>query len=273
VQRHQFAGEPETVKSVPAVEYEFRVGKRTIQGTRIGIGDDAGGANLEATLKRYPVGATVTVYYDSADPRQCVLERGGPKGLTGRDAASGAAGGLALLAFVAGAIYWLIALGPDFVRAHFPEAADKPTLPLMLTGFGLVLLLFFINARRSSQQAASWPAVRGKIIRSEVEQYEERDSDGRLQTEYRPVVEFSYPVHGREYYGNQIKRGLEVSAGKAYAEKVVTTYPVGSAVTVHYDPNDPTSAALENPTGASWIVAVAAVGCFALAVWQLGIVG
>lgn len=39
VRRHQFAGEPQTVTSVPAVEYEFKVDGR---GTR--TGDDAGGA-------------------------------------------------------------------------------------------------------------------------------------------------------------------------------------------------------------------------------------
>ncbi len=273
VERHQFPGEPETVKNVPAVEYDFRVGKRTVHGTRIGIGDDSGGVNTEATLKRYPMGANVTVYYDPADPRNCVLEREGPKGLTKRDAASGLTGGLALLAVCAGAIYWLVTQGPDFVRVHFPKAAAKPEFPIALTGFGLVLLLFFIGARRYSKQAANWPSVRGKIVRSVVEQYEERDSDGRLRTSYRPVVEFAYPVRGSDYHGNQTKVGVTVSAGKAYAEKVIAKYPAGSEIDVHYDPNDPSTSALENPTGMTWIVAVAALGCFAVAGWQLGIFG
>ncbi len=73
VRRHQFAGEPETVKNVPAVQYEFHVGARKVIGSRIGIGDDAA-ANPEATLKRYPAGANVTVYYDPRDPTQCVLD-------------------------------------------------------------------------------------------------------------------------------------------------------------------------------------------------------
>jgi hypothetical protein len=42
---------------------------------------------------------------------------------------------------------------------------------------------------------------------------------------------------------------------------------------VHYDPADPTNAALENPTGMTWIVAVLALAMFALAVWQLGVFG
>ena len=78
VTHHRFQGEAETVKNVPAVEYEFTAGGRKYHGSRIGIGDDTGGANSEATLARYPTGKLVTVFYDPDDPRNCVLERGGP---------------------------------------------------------------------------------------------------------------------------------------------------------------------------------------------------
>jgi hypothetical protein len=263
--RHRFANEPETVKNVPAVEYEFTADDRKIRGSRIGIGDDAGGANAEATLARYPVGATVTVYYDPADATQCVLERGGPKGLT----TAGCVGGLATLAVFAGAIYWLVVHGPAFIAARFPNA--EPSIVVFAGTFGLLALMFFIGARRYSKQAANWPSVRGKIVSSSVESYEERDSDHTLRTRYRPAVEFAYTVRGLEYRSRQIKVGLEVSGARAYAEKVVAKYPAGSEVEVHYDPADPSTAALENPTGATWIVFLVALACFALAVWQLGI--
>jgi hypothetical protein len=92
--RHQFSGEATTVTNVPAVEYEFAVAGTTYRGARIGIGEDSGGANTEATLARYPVGATVTVYYDPADPTDCVLERDIPRGV-GRGCALFAAIGAA----------------------------------------------------------------------------------------------------------------------------------------------------------------------------------
>src|SRR5215212_9118709 len=78
---HRSAGEATTVKTVPAVEYEFSVGSRKVRGNRIGIGGDSGGADTEATLRRYTVGAAVTVYYDPANPKNCVLERGVPEGV------------------------------------------------------------------------------------------------------------------------------------------------------------------------------------------------
>ncbi len=271
VRRHQFDGEAETIKTVPDVEYEFKVGARTVHGMRIGIGDEAL-ADPEATLKRYPVGAHVSVYYDPRDPKNCVLERGGPD-IGKREAASGCVEGLALLAVLAGALWWLVNFGPDFVRAHFPHTHAEPPFVLAVTGFALLLLLFFIGARRRSKQAANWPSVRGKIVSSNVEEYQERDSDGRLRTNYRPAVEFAFSVRGQEYHGNQIKLDLSVSAGRGYAEKVVAKYPAGSAVAVHYDPAHPATAALENPTGATWIIAAAGLGFLAFAVWLLGVFG
>ena len=223
--RHQFQGEPETVKNVPAVKYEFKAGGRTVDGTRIGIGDE-GGLDLEATLKRYPAGAEVTVYYDPRDPTKCVLERDFTQDLkdshlSKRDVMSGCLGGIAMLAALGIAIYGLAAYGPDFVRAHFPRLHSHPEMPVALAGFALVMLMFFFAARRSAKQAATWPVVRGKIVKSEVEEYQERDedSDGRTRwrTAYRPAVEYAYAAHGIAYHGNQISYGMTVSAGKGYA--------------------------------------------------------
>ena len=95
VRHHRFSGEPETVTNVPALRYEFNAGARKVIGSRIGIGDDAGGANLKSTLKHYPVGANVTVYYDADDPTQCVLERDGLQGITKRELYGGCASGIA----------------------------------------------------------------------------------------------------------------------------------------------------------------------------------
>jgi hypothetical protein len=260
---HRFQDEPETIKNVPAVEYEFSAGGRKVRSSRIGIGADAG-ADIEATLARYPLGAGVTVYYDAANPAHCVLERSGPQGISAR----GCLGALGGLTIIAGAIYALIAHGPRFIGAHFPNA--EPRIVIFAGCFGLALLWFFLAARRYSKQAAKWPSVRGRIVASAVESFQER-SDGRTTTSYRPAVEYAYQAHGREYHGTQIKLGLTVSGSRSYAEKVVAKYRVGAAVDVHYDPANPSTAALENPTGAVWIVAVFALACLALAVWQLGI--
>jgi hypothetical protein len=135
---------------------------------------------------------------------------------------------------------------------------------------GLLLLAFFVSARRYSKQAANWPSVPGKVISSSVESYQ-KHVDHTLTTFYRPAVEFSYTVHGLEYHGRQIKVGMDVDGSQDYAGKVCAKYPLGSTIAVHYDPADPSISALENPTGATWIVALLSLGAFAIAAWQLGI--
>jgi len=288
VRRHRFAGEAETVENVPAVEYEFSAGGRSYRGSRIGIGDDSGGANTEATLARYPKGASVTVFYDPEDPRNCVLERGGPFAAAPAPAPGGAAGGNASLAQIAAqpltakgcivdfikvavigaAIWWLIARGPEFIAARFPKS--EPEVAIFTACFGLVALLLFFAAHRYSKKAQSWPSVPGTIVKSAVGSYRET-SNGRTTTMYRAEVEYVYQVHGRELHGAQIKLGMTVSGSQAAAGKVAAKYPVGGAVDVHYDPANPSTAALENPTGATSLIAAVAAACFAIAVYALGV--
>ncbi len=280
--RHRFQGEPEELKDVPAVTYEFKVGGRTIDGTRISIGDE-GGLDIEAVLKRYPAGADVTVYYDPRDPTRCVLERDVAQDLadhhlTKRDLTSGCLRGIAMLAALGVGIWGLATYGPDFVRAHFPHLHAQAPMPIALVCFGLVTLLFFFAARRSAKAAATWPAVRGKIVKSEVEEYQERDDDdGRTtwHTAHRPAVEYVYVVNGREHRGNQIDYAVSVSGGKGYAEKVAAKYPVGSEVDVHYDPQNPGTSALRTAggAGATWIIFGAALIIFTLAAALLGVFG
>lgn len=271
--RHlQFPDEPEIVKNMPAIEYEFHVGARKVIGSRIGIGDDSGGANLEATLKRYPVGINVTVYYDADDPTQCVLERSGLQSLNGRELLAGCASGILLLALFGGVIYGLFMYGPDFIRAHFPRAAPNPQPAILSFCFGLGALMIFFAAQRYSHQAANWPSVRGRVVESRVESFREKVGD-HWTTFYRPVVEYAYEVHGLKLHGNQIKLMTQISGSETMAACMAAKYPTDSAVDVHYDPADPTNSALENPIGASWIAAVVALVFFAAAAWWLGIFG
>jgi len=64
-----------------------------------------------------------------------------------------------------------------------------------------------------------------------------------------------------------------VAGSQGWAEKVAARYPVGRTLEVHHDPADPTVAALENPTGASWIILLVALACFALAAFTGGLFG
>lgn len=255
---HQFSGEATTVTNVPVVDYEFTANGRTFRGNRISIGDDTGGAHTEATLARFPVGATVPVYYDPADPTHCVLIRDIPKGM-----GKGCAIILIVLAAIGAGLYFYSGTALQYLEDHLPNP-DRAPFVLAATGFGLATLLFFFAARRNSKKAATWPSVRGSIVSSGIESYQKRE-DGRTTTYYTAAVEYAYQVHGIDYRSRQINLGMTTAGSQSGAEKVAARYPQGTAVDVHYEPDNPSNAALENPTGYTWLLLGVALFCFAVA--------
>jgi ABC-type multidrug transport system fused ATPase/permease subunit len=266
--RHQFEGEPERIESYAAVAYEFTANGRTVRGSRIGIGDDNRGADAAPTVARYPVGAAVTVYYDPNNPTHCVLERGGPQGIT----RNGCIAALAELAVAGGILWWLIARAPGVVAARFPHANEN--FVVAAAGIGILMLMMFYAHWRTAKGAQSWPTIAGKVVRSEVESYEERVGDkGSLSRFYRPVVEYAYTVNGQDYRGNQIKLMATSAGNESWAAKAAARYPIGRDVTVSYEPENPGNAALEVSRSSAWWLLLLAAGAFALAAWQAGVLG
>ena len=261
-EHHRFAGEATTVKTLPAVEYEFSVGGRKIRGNRISIGEDSGGANTAETLRRYTAGAAVTVYYDPANPKNCVLERSVPEGV-GK--------GLAILVgFVivfAAVVYWLATGAPRLIEQHYPRA-NAPVV-IIAASMGVLMLLFFIASWRLSRRAADWPLIRGTVLSSGTEKIEKRQS-GRTTIFHTPVVEYGYRVNDVDYVSRQIKLGMAMSGSESYAAGVAARYPKDAVIDVHYDPGNPANAALENPTGMRWFLLALAIALFALAAHQAG---
>jgi len=62
----------------PRVDYEFSVAFHPWRGRRVSFAEVIAGPDAAAVLARYPVGASVPVYYDPADPSRSVLERDPP---------------------------------------------------------------------------------------------------------------------------------------------------------------------------------------------------
>ena len=264
--RHrQRSDRPTELINEPAIEYEFTANGTKYTGTRISIGEDSGGANTEATLARYPLGATVMVYYDPADPGNCVLEREVPKGMS-----KGCLAILGVLAVLGYGIYRFGGPALTFLEARMGE--DSSHIFLIAGGAGLFLLMLFIGSRKSAKQGRNWPSVRGKIVQSGTESYRERVNH-RSVVRYAPVVEYAYAVNGHDYRSRQI-RPLAVQMGhsQAGAEKIAARYPEGSEVEVHYDPANPGNAALEKPK-APWFLLVLALICFGVAVYVSGVLG
>ncbi len=63
----------------PVVVYVYAVNGQSYQSQRIKAGEQflniRVSGQAHATVARYPIGATVTVYYDPANPSECALEK------------------------------------------------------------------------------------------------------------------------------------------------------------------------------------------------------
>jgi hypothetical protein len=63
----------------PVVVYQYEVNGQRYQSQRIKAGEQFLNVRVigqaEATVNRYPIGATATVYYNPANPSESVLER------------------------------------------------------------------------------------------------------------------------------------------------------------------------------------------------------
>ncbi len=258
VRRPPESNEIGTVVKVPAVTYSFSVGGVTHQGTRVSLGDISGKYAQEAS-RRYPAGASVTVYYDPADPSDCVLEREAPKG-----AVKGCGLALLVVVLLVWGLYWVGTEGAEVLKARMPDA-DVPVM-LFAGLFGGAALLFFVGHRRYLARANAWPVTAGEIVSSTVEQ-RHSTQNGKTRTTYLPVVEFAYIVEGNRLHSRQVKLGLEVSGSASFAQGIADRYPAGATVEVHYDPQDPSNAALENPTESNWILLGVALACFAIALY------
>ncbi len=282
VRRPPEGNEIGTAVNVPDVAYTFSVRGQSYQGKRVSLGDISGRFAEEA-VRRYPVGATVAVFYDPNDPTDCVLERGlvvGAPAVAGSHPAAGVTSaatpaaqkaalggcvpGLAVLAVLGAGGYWLATGGVQELQAAMPRAE----VPVMLCaiGFGLVTLLFFIGYRRRLMRANAWPVVPGQVTVSRVEE-RAATGDGSNRRSYAAVIEFRYEVGDLHFSSRQVALGLTTSGSRSAAEKVVARYPLGATVEVHYDPANPSEAALENPTGLSWLLFGIAIACFGVALY------
>ena len=266
------AGHPEwaihnpLLENMPRVRYAFEVDGRRFEGERIGFGDDSGGANTAATLARYPVGATVTVYYDPADPSEAVLEREAPRGLGG--------GCLRLAAIALAAVAVIAAIAttvPGWIATHLPGARN-PNLATLTGMMGIAALLMAIAYWFRVSRAARWPATPGIVSSSGVEAIQSTiDDSASRATTWQAKVEYGYEVAGHRYVGRQITLGVARSGSRAAAEAIAARYPAGAAVTVHYDPANPGDAALEHSAAVRLVPLAVGVALIAFALYLAGV--
>jgi hypothetical protein len=111
----------------------------------------------------------------------------------------------------------------------------------LLSGAALLALSLWLRSR--SKQCLQWPSVTGYVIEARVD-------DSRLDM-MKPVLRYRYEVGHRSYIGFRVAfSGYGVS--RSAMEQLIKPYPQGGAVTVYYNPQDPSSAVLDTTQPSDW---------------------
>jgi hypothetical protein len=96
----------------------------------------------------------------------------------------------------------------------------------------------------------TWGDTQGTILSADVASSDGYDqSTNSYQTYYEPVVTYQYDVKGAQYTGSRVAELGGRYGSKNDVEKFLADHPVGSIVTVYYDPADPSKAILEKGLG------------------------
>jgi hypothetical protein len=269
-------GADENIRNFAEIRYEYRVGGRRYAGSRISIGEDLGDHEVEETLRRYPRGSVVTVFYNPDKPDEAVLERASPEGVWRT---------MAFFVLVLLGLFIGGTLGFDRLVASLSDTLNDPAQAVPVAAFlGLAafMMVMGLALRRQVETAQGWPTTMGTVETAQVESFlsyerkaNQSESDGiismRWQRYFRPDVVYRYQVDEMDYRGSRISLGGRLYASfDAFARRRVGRYTPGDKVTVYYDPDNPAMAVLEphaNGRSVVWILALmflAAAGALAL---------
>jgi hypothetical protein len=91
-----------------------------------------------------------------------------------------------------------------------------------------------------------WSQTTGTISRAFV--LVETDPEGNKG--FTPSIEFEYVVEGNRYKGSRLRYGQVGSSNRERAERTIAGYPVGTSVSVFFDPRNPKDSVLL--CGTSW---------------------
>src|SRR2546421_660265 len=98
-----------------------------------------------------------------------------------------------------------------------------------------------LHGMQRQSAAMAFPTVEGRVTESLVRVT--RGSKGRIN--YAPLIRYVYNVRGKAYTSNVLRYGMGGQGGRPNAEQMVSARPVGSPVTMHYNPANPADAILE----------------------------
>lgn len=158
------------------------------------------------------------------------------------------------------------------------QAVNVGTTPIVImigmificAGVSFWLLRWARQSKQRAQASLGWPQVQGKVLESRLTQRMVSTGEGGETTHYKPNIRYTYEVAGKSYQGDTVRFGNVETSFTKKAQAYLDKYPVGTAVSVRYDPADAKVATLETEaaTGGLFalgiLFAVMTVACLAM---------
>lgn len=114
--------------------------------------------------------------------------------------------------------------------------------------FGVLLIVVGYRKFVQGQASNQWPSVVGQVVFTNVERvWDTSSSDDRSDMNFRPIVKYQYKVGEQVFDSDQrdIAGSVHQTSDASKAQAEIERFPVGSPVTVYYDPKDPKTGVLE----------------------------
>ena len=127
------------------------------------------------------------------------------------------------------------------------------------------MVQYISDERKAEKDASEWPSVNGTVLSARLVSH----GSIRYRADF-PEISYSYEVGGKVYKSRHISAGGEM--GGVTAQSVLARYPVGSQVTVYYDPKKPKNAVLEKKSVTQkwlWVILIFTniLLCIVVPVW------
>lgn len=102
---------------------------------------------------------------------------------------------------------------------------------------------------------STWQETQGTVLETSIgsgqSRYKSSAGGYKYRTSYFPQITYQYSVNGTDYVNNRFSRHHSLINRTSVIENILAKYPVGSTVTVYYDPQNPAESFLEKGFGSA----------------------
>jgi len=140
--------------------------------------------------------------------------------------------------------------GPGPVPRAGKTGTSKP-MPVWALGFILIPVVFLligaVNLYLDYDVMRRYVETEGTVSGGRIEKKRSTSGSGRQRrtsTTYRPIIDYTYAVNGKQYSGSGYDRAGVSSSSHRSAQKVLDRFPKGSTCKVYHDPDAPAKSVL-----------------------------